>query len=78
MCHSENNSECRDKGEREVNSTTTQHPGVIETLFPASDRRTSREERLRRIKRIVKKEDFVTEEKLEKAIEKLIDFVIFS
>ncbi len=54
----------------EVNSAKRRQPGVIETLFPANDRNMSREERLRKIKRIVKKEDFVTEKKLEKAIEK--------
>ncbi len=38
----------------------------------------SHQARLRKIKQIVKDENYVTEEKLEEAIERLIDTIIFS
>jgi hypothetical protein len=46
-------------------------------FFPTEEDRLSREERLRRIKRIVDNEGFVTEKRLDEAIERLINFVIF-
>lgn len=46
-------------------------------FFPTEEDRLSREERLRRIKRIVDNESFATEERLDEAIERLINFVIF-
>jgi len=49
-----------------------------ESLFPSHGEEISREERLRRIKSIVRNEDYVTDEKLEHAIERLINSVIFS
>ena len=50
----------------------------IEPLFPPGGEKMTREEHVKRIKRVLKKEDFVTEKKLEAAIERLIDYVIYS
>jgi hypothetical protein len=47
-------------------------------LFPSKEDAMTRQERLRKIKRIVKKESYVTEDKLEEAIEQLINSVIFN
>lgn len=49
-----------------------------EDIFPAKNERMSHQARLRKIKQIVKNENYVTEEKLEQAIERLIDTIIFS
>jgi len=46
-------------------------------FFPTEEDRISREERLSKIKRIVDNEGFVTEERLDEAIERLINYVIF-
>lgn len=47
-------------------------------MFPSKKERMSHQARLRKIKQIVKNENYVTEEKLEEAIERLIDTIIFS
>lgn len=46
-------------------------------LFPPIEDGMSREERIRVIKRIVSKGKYITEEKLEAAIEQLIDDIVF-
>ena len=46
-------------------------------LFPPTKAGMSREERIRLIKRIIDKGTYITEEKLEAAIEQLIDEIVY-
>ena len=43
------------------------------TLFPSLDENCSREEKLKQIKRMVKENDYITDEKLDSALAKLLD-----
>jgi len=47
-------------------------------FFPTEEDRVSREDRVRKIKRIVDNKGFLTEERLDEAIERLINFIIFN
>lgn len=61
-----------------MNSTFKRRGRQQEFLFPSKEEGITRQERLRKIKRIVKKESYVTEDKLEEAIEQLINSIIFN
>jgi len=61
-----------------VSKKSCQNKRVDEEIFPPKNERMSHQARLRKIKQIIKNENYVTEEKLEEAIERLIDTIIFS
>ena len=42
-------------------------------LFPALDENCSREEKIKQIKRMIKENDYITDEKLDSALAKLLD-----
>jgi len=62
----------------EVSKKNHQKKKGVDEIFPPKNERMSHQARLRKIKQIVKNENYVTEEKLEEAIERLIDAIIFS
>ena len=52
---------------------TVESSKIEDKLFPVMDKECSREEKVKQIKRMIQENDYITDEKLDSAMAKLLD-----